>query len=140
MLLEIWQIVLGIIGSGLSAAVLALIGIWIVPKYQKRKGVAEAGRTEVELAKAEIEIESLKDAENRRQMQELLDELQEHRAKTAAWLKEKEALLEAQSLLEIKVISLTRRMLIAEEKYKNSRCDCFTCAQRIPPFEDADNL
>lgn len=96
-------------------------------RAKKRKEDAEAGKTELDLRNLQHQAEIELDRDKAAQIIELVKEAQGLRAKI-------KQLLEEQIQFELKIADLTKRALIAEEKYNNARCDCFACIHRIPPL------
>lgn len=88
-----------------------------------RKKKAEAGLSETDLRRAEIEIDKIEDAADREHMNNIISELRAVR----------QLLHEANERLtkkELEVISWTHRALVAEK----ARCECWDCTKRIPPI------
>lgn len=122
-----WQEIISFITGGALFTLLTL-------GARVRKEKVAVKMSEVDLKKAELNVEEMLDAAQKEQMEQLISELKTLRAERAEFLKQQIEFEKRQTELELKVVEVTRRALLAEQRYESSRCDNLTCLKRVPPF------
>jgi hypothetical protein len=111
-------------------------------RAEKQQEQISVGKEQIDLVLAEKNLEKILDEADKAQMKALIDELAASRIKTReafamadeANARAREAIAK-QNELEIKMLHLTRRALIAETNYKHKRCDVLDCCNRRPPVD-----
>lgn len=135
-ILELISVILNLVlGTGFIVSMVTL-------RSEKRKKSAEAGMTEMDLKKAELEtakmlaanaleIDKLQDATYKERLESILNQL----AHVTRLLNQT---VEAKTNLELEIVDLTKRVMIAEKRLENSRCDELLCKFRKPPFANEE--